>query len=395
MRRVDFSSSIALACALSLAPIAVSDRAILRDGSSREIAEPELANASDTTWPGWIALKRTTTVREDDLATSMLGIDDGQVIGGGFNVVQDALWWRSRAIGAIQVDLERVAWIGPPALAGQPAPVRDHVSLINGDHVDGFVNALQADRGVEIETGTGGASPTRTWYDLSKIASIQLAPRPRPATGWRLWLRDGSVIDMDAWKREGSRVSLRGLHLPGAAPRVMIAWDEVLGIQRNSSCVTALSSLPWKAIDATDTPRLAPAQIRVNPWVQPIDVRSFDLHGPGTFVARVPDGRWVLDLTLAVPAALAGRTGCTVQMLAGDRELVRVRLGPGTKPTPVHAAIEGGDLRVVISESAHGALGAAVRLDDAMLVPVTGGEAAPTPAPTNAPASAAGSTGPG
>jgi len=395
MRRTAFTSGIALVGALSLAPVAASDRAILRDGSSLEVTESDLVNASDATWPGWIALKRTATVREDDLATSMLGLDDGQVLGGGFNVVQDSLWWRSRAIGAIQVDLERVAWIGPPTLAGQPAPVRDHVSLINGDHVDGFVNALQAERGVEIETGTGGASPTRTWYDLSRVASIQLAPRPRPATGWRLWLRDGSVIDMEAWKREGSRVSLQGLHLPGAAPRVMIAWDEVLGIQRNGSCVTALSSLPWKAIDATDTPRLAPAQIRMSPGVQPIDVRAFDLHGPGTFVARVPDGRWVLDLKLAVPPALAGRTGCTVQVLAGDRELARARPGPGFAPTTVHATIEGGDLRVVISEPAHGALGAAVRLDDAMLMPVTASAAAPSPAQTSAPASAADSTGPG
>ncbi|NBQ89189.1 MAG: hypothetical protein EBU07_17345, partial [Betaproteobacteria bacterium] len=105
MRRTAFTSGIALVGALSLAPVAVSDRAILRDGSSLEVTESDLVNASDATWPGWIALKRTATVREDDLATSMLGLDDGQVLGGGFNVVQDSLWWRSRAIGAIQVDL--------------------------------------------------------------------------------------------------------------------------------------------------------------------------------------------------------------------------------------------------------------------------------------------------
>lgn len=387
--------AVAALLAITLASSSRGDRAILRDGSTQSVQEADLVNAGDATWPGWIALQRTVVAREDDLAGSMLGLDDGQVVGGAFNVVQESLWWRSRAIGAMQVDLERVAWIGPPSLASQPAPARDHVALVNGDHVDGFVNALQADRGVEVETGTGGASPTRTWYDLSKVASIQLSPRPRSATGWRFWLRDGSMVDVDAWKREGSRVSLQGLHLPGAAPRVMIAWDEVLGIQRAGASVVAAGSLAWKAVDATDTPRLAPAQVRIDPVMRALDVRSVDLHGPGTFVARVPDGRWTLDLTLTAPPALAGRVGCTVQVLAGDRELARVRIDANTKPTPVHAAVAGGDLRVVISEPAHGAFGAAVRLESAMLVPVTPDAAAPTPVPTSAPASAAGSTGPG
>ena len=379
---------------MAVAPCSA-DQAILADGGVSEVDETVLVNAGDATWPGWVALRRTVAVRDDDQASSMLALDDGQVVGGGFSVVEDALWWRSRAIGPFQVDLERLAWIGPPNLASQPTPARDHVSLINGDHVDGFVNALQADRGVEVETGASGGAPTRAWYDLSKVASIQLAPRPRAASGWRFWMRDGSVVDADAWKRDGARVSLQGLHLPGAAPRVTTAWDEVLGIRRVGTPTVALGRLAWSATDATDTPRLAPAQACVEPTMRALDLRAVDLHGPGTFVTKVPDGRWMLDLSLIAPPPLAARVGCTVQVLAGDRELARVRLAPGMKPAPVHAAVQGGDLRFVISEPAHGPFGAAVRLDGALLVPVMADAAAPIPAPTTAPVSPAGSPGPG
>lgn len=387
----------ALACllALSIAAPAGADDTITADGSSVPVDATALANISDATWPGWVALRRTIAVRDDELATSMLGLDDGQRLGGSFNVVQDALWWRSRGVGAVQVDLERVAWIGPPTLAGQPAPARDRVELVNGDHAEGFVNALQADRGVEVETGTGGGSPQRAWYELGKVASVQLAPRPRAATGWRLWLRDGSVVDADAWRREGSRVTVEGLHLPGAAPRVQLAWEEVLGVQRNSRPVVALAGVDWRAADMPGTPRLAPARVHIEPGVGAFDLRPVDLHGPGTFVARIPEGRWMLDMSIVAPPALARKGACTVQVLSGDRELARTTLVGAAQPVMVHERVEGGELRVVISDSAHGAFGASTRLDRAMLVPVTAGAAASTPSRTSVPASEAGSKGPG
>ena len=382
---------------LLLAPgsVASGDGVVLRDGSRQPVEAATLAHASDATWPGWVALVRTPGAPPVDAPTSMLALDDGQRVAGGFQVVQDVLWWRSRTIGSVQIDLEHVAWIGPTALGLQKAPARDRVSLVNGDRVEGFVSALQADRGIEVETGTGGANATRTWCDLVKVSSIQLAPRPRAATGWRLWLADGSVIDADAWSREGSRVSLQGLHLPGVAPRVMIAWDELLGVCRNSDAPVPLASLPWQSDEATESVRLAPAQVRVDGPCGPLDLRPIDLHGPGSFRVRVPDGRWVLDLGISEPSALAGRVACTVQVLAGDRELARMRVDRDTKPVGVRAPVEGGEVRVVISDPAHGAFGAAVRLDNAMLVPVRAGEAVATPSPTSAPAAPSDSRDPG
>lgn len=391
---------ISIMCILQLVAAvtgADGDRVVMQDGRVRPIDDAALVNAGDTTWPGWIALWRSSVSQppERDNPGSMLVLDDGQSIEGGFNVVQDALWWRSRSLGPVQVDLERVASIGPTPRVTESTVTRDHVALINGDHVEGFVNAIEAGRGVEIETGTGTATSTRTWYDLSKVASIRLTPRPRVATGWRIWLRDGTVVDVDAWRRDGARVLLQGMHLPGSAPRVTVDWEEVSGIQRNGSPVIPLAGLVWKASDVGDTPRLAPAHSRVDAATKPLDVRPIDLHGPGTFMARVPEGRWAIDLTLTAPPMLVNRVACTVQVLADDRELARLRIEAGTPPQPMHALLQGGDLRVVISDAAHGAFGAAVRLDGAMLIPVSPDAAAPTTAPTSVPGSQAGSKDPG
>lgn len=382
------TSWIARLATLTLAALTLGDDALLRDGSMQPLDPAALAAVGDATWPGWVALRRTQQVREEDLSPSVIALDDGQRIGGGFQAVGNGLWWNSRPLGTMQVDLERVAWIGPPSLGDRAPAARDQVALVNGDRVEGFVSALEAERGVEVETSVGGGEATRTWYDLARVASIRLTPRPRAATGWRLWLRDGSVVDVDGWQRDGGRVNLQGLHLAGTAPRVSVAWDDVLGVQRAGETVVPIAGLAWKAGETSETVRLAPAEARVDARQAVLGVRSIDLHGPGAFVARVPDGRWLLDLSLVSPPALAGRVGCTVQVLAGDRELARTRIEGATKPVALRARIEGGDLRVVISDPAHGPFGAAVRLDGALLLPVTADGAPASPEGSSAPASA-------
>ena len=164
-----------------------------------------------------------------------LGLDDGQRLSGEFESIGSELWWRHRELGSMQIDLERLAWIGPPALALVAPPTRDRLLLVNGDRVEGFVNALHADRGVEVETpgAAPGDAPSRAWHDLGKaVAAIQLVPRGHQASGWRLWLRDGSVIDVDHWQREGERVALRGCHLPGLAASITMPWDSLVEIGR-------------------------------------------------------------------------------------------------------------------------------------------------------------------
>lgn len=171
---------------------------ILRDGTSQRIDARELKEIGSDAWPGWLAVDTRTGDRtpESD-ARSVLALDDGQRITGIFESSGHKLNWRSRDLGLTEIDLERVQWIGPPALATEVPPTRDRVVLLNGDRVDGFVNAIEPDRGVQVETQDSAPQAASRWIDLARTVSIQLAPRPRAASGWRLWLRDGSVVDVD------------------------------------------------------------------------------------------------------------------------------------------------------------------------------------------------------
>ena len=368
---------------------------ILRDGTSQRIDARELKEIGSEAWPGWLAVDTRTGDRapESD-ARSVLALDDGQRITGIFESSGHKLNWRSRDLGLTEIDLERVQWIGPPALATEVPPTRDRVVLLNGDRVDGFVNAIEPDRGVQVETQDSAPQAVSRWIDLARTVSIQLAPRPRAASGWRLWLRDGSVVDVDGWQRKGDQVQLLKLHLPGAAPVTTIPWSSVLGVACPGSGMQPLWSQVWRTANATPVERLSAPVIHMQPQ-RALDLHDLDLHGPGSFIMQVPPGTTSMHLTLASPPLLQGQLACTVRVLDGDQEVCSQRLDASSKPRAIDIPVHGPSITFQLTDSAKGAFGAAVRLQQGWLL--TTPAQAPTAPPPNAPGvpAAAGAPGPG
>lgn len=396
MRRPTHHLAFIAATCIAVAAHAVSvdgGTTILRDGTSQRIDARELKEIGSDAWPGWLAVDTRTGDRTPDSdARSVLALDDGQRINGIFESGSSKLNWRSRDLGLIDIDLERVQWIGPPTLATEVPPTRDRVVLLNGDRVDGFVNAIESERGVQVET-QGSAPPTASrWIDLARTVSIQLAPRPRAASGWRLWLRDGSVVDVDGWQRRGDQVQLRKVHLPGAAPVITVPWSTVLAVACPDSGMQPIWCQPWRTTEATPQERLSAPVMHMQPQ-RALDLHDLDLHGPGSFIMQVPPGTRSLHLTLAAPPALQRELACTVRVLDGEGEVCSERLSASSKPRTIDVPVHGPSITFQLTDSAKGAFGAAVRLQHGWLLTTP----APTAPPPNAPGvpAAAGAPGPG
>lgn len=365
--------------------------AIQKDGSAGTVDSAALQTISSDSWPGWraIVLARPESFFRDPSTRSMMALDDGQRVAGGFELVNRSLQWRSRELGMVAVNLERLSWIGPTAIAAEASPERDRVLLINGDRVDGFVNSLQAERGVEVEVPntTGDPKKTSMWFDLARVASIRLAARTTPPTGWRFWLVDGTVVDADHWKKLESNLAIQGCHLEGVDPSTVISWDQVLAVQPLNTPVVAMSSIVWSTADETPQQRLTPARVRLSRSLGPLNMRDVDLLGPGTFTATIPEGTWLLNLQLESTPTLAHYTDCTIRVLDGEKEIMTEHWTSLTPPRHLQIPLHGRTLTVVISNSAQGAFGAAIQLKDGLLISMTEAAIPATPPHPTAPTS--------
>ena len=359
--------------------------AIQVDGTVIEVKESTLAALDERTWPGWPGFWIGPGVPQAQESGSVMVLQDGQLLVGGFEPNGRELWWRNPKIGAVKVDLERVARIGPLTADTTRSVTRDEVHFMNGDRAAGFIQSIDAAHGVRLApiTTDGAPSTEVVDHDLERVVAVWLASRPEPATGWRFWLRDGSVIDADHWKREDEQVILEGCHLAGAPPRLPLDWGQVIAIRSAPTAVLALASQLWKSADVADTPRLSPARGRLGSGSHALDLSSIDLHGPGSFEATLPQGEWMLDASLGVPPGLQGKVSCQVVILDGDREILRHRVTETSTVTPLHATIRSGRLVVRIENSQRGAFGAALRMIRPFLVPVTAAAAAPIPNRSN------------
>ena len=362
--------------------------ALLPDGSTRTVDEETLATIRSTAWPGWLALQlHLADARETD-SRPMATLDDGQRLSGEFDAVGNELRWRHRELGSMQLDLERLAWIGAPELLLEPAPPRDRVRLVNGDRIEGFVNALQLDRGIEIETPSTQASqpPVRSWYSIAKgVSAIQLVPRGHPSSGWRLWFRDGSVVDVDAWQRVGERLVLTGCHLPGIASPVSVPWNSLVAVRDPRQAVQALASGAWAAKDLPQSPRLSPASVDPRSLPGALDLVPCELHGPGLFMLQAPTGRRI-TMQLEASPNLGKDTDCQVTVFDGDRELKTFAMKGAAQPVRVTDTLASGQLKIRIDAGPRGAYGSTVRVTDGMALDAVTAPAATTPPPPSVPA---------
>ena len=347
--------------------------AIQRDGSIVEVKASDLSEISERGWPDWRGLWIGSSILQAPEGASAMTLQDGQVLVGGFEPNGQELWWRNPKLGAVRVDLEHVARIGPLAADTTRQVARDQVHFVNGDRADGFIQSIDVTHGVRLAAITAAGAPSTEVvdHDLDRVVAVWLASRPEPAMGWRFWLRDGSVIDVDHWERLGEQVMLEGCHLAGAPARIPMDWGQVIAIRSAPTAMLALASQPWKSADLANTPRLTPARGRVDSGSHALDLASIDLHGPGLFEASLPPGEWVVDADLGVPPGLSGKAACVVVIQDGEREILRFPITSSSERMPLHATIRTGRLVVRIEDSLQGAYGAALRMNRPFLVPVS------------------------
>jgi len=370
------------------------------DGAVQHPAAASIQELSDTSWPDWRGMWIEPEVALFEPTRSVWRLLDGQCVIGAFMVEEDRRNWSSESLGMLQLDLERTRMIGPLSARSLPDPVSDQLHLVNGDRIEGFITGLEGDRGVGIERKRGpGSTAEVSWHPFSSVMLLQLSGRAEPGSGWRIWLRDGSIVDVEGWRREKAIMRLEGPHLPGAAMSISIPWSMIRGIRPPTGGVQALAARPWSAADGQERGRLVAARARSTGERMPLDLQAIELAGPGRFRCGLGSGGCLVHMAIEMPRPLRSMGGCTVILRDGSKEVARAVLD-ARQPTMVWSGRWTQDaMEIDVQPGPGGALGSALIVQEGWMVPIAPEaiKASPvaTPPSTTAPGSPAPSPGPG
>ena len=342
------------------------------DGIVQHPTAASIQDLSDTSWPDWRGMWIDSDVTLFEPTRSAWRLLDGQCVIGAFMIEADRQNWSSESLGMLHLDLERTRTIGPLSARSLPDPVSDQLHLVNGDRMEGFITGLDGDRGVGIERKRGpSAAAEVSWHPFNSIMLLQLSGRGEPGSGWRIWLRDGSIVDVAGWSRDKAIMRLDGLHLPGAAKSISIPWSMIRGIRPPVGGVQALAGQPWSAVGGEEQGRLVPAGTRATGDRMPLDLQAVELNGPGRFRCGLQPGGCHVHLMIEIPGPLRAMGGCTVILREGSREVARTVLD-ATQPTMTWRGKFTQDaMEIDVQPGPGGALGGTVIVRQAWLVPIT------------------------
>jgi hypothetical protein len=218
--------------------------------------------------------------------------------------------WR---VGPMVIDVPLTdlrGWTAPGVALPSGSVDMDRVTLRNGDVVDGLVTSIGAT--VVVDTDAGQRTITD---DL--VASIQFVQageaRPVPRV-LRVWIDDGSIIDVESIERDGTLLRMKVPSPSGGVFLLRLRVDEVLGVATPALSIDGLSirqaAAPPGIVPGTDpgTEVLGPARLGSMEAI---------LRGPG---------RWSIPITSA--GALIGRVIIPDRVRAiGDHALVLRQAG--------------------------------------------------------------------
>ncbi|MEO1009245.1 MAG: hypothetical protein AAFX79_11825 [Planctomycetota bacterium] len=268
---------------------------------------------------------------------------------------EDTLAWSSPLLGELALPIEAVQRVvlDDSATAAPLDELADVLVYVNGDVVRGIVEEIGDEVVVDID-GMVDRVP------LAYLTSFSLANPPRPPRGTRVWLADGSVVQVDRLRSLADGVRLdpsEAMLARDTQPPPPLRPGEVLAVAFESGNVVPLVRLGLPEIEAVGGRRWAPPPragdadrallgapaIEISgpteaSWTVPADARRLSLR-----VRLRPDGRTWGDCLVRVSVDGMAE-GASVVRLWGERpEADFVVDLPGGTPRTLRLAIEAGE----------------------------------------------------
>jgi hypothetical protein len=316
-----------------------------------------------------IALLRPAP-RIESARKGMLQLADGQRLPGeavSAAADDDVLVWNHALLGRVHVPLNDIDWVvfsgvlRPPEL-GQS----DVVVLANGDRLEGFITRLGDPLVMEVSEG---GQTTSIEAPLDRVVAARMVAKPRPPSGQRVWLSDGTVLDVARFEVSDDRVAR--LVDPRLLPGSRTHTKELAGIaavQFDRDGLTPLAELTPRRIEAPPTRRLVPPPQRLGGDSPPLGLTDIRFAGPATVRYALPRAGMRFAAEVTMPPAARRWGDCELIVFDDDREAARVHLN-GEQPTAtINVTLRGSQLSLQLAEAGNGPVQDQLILTRAMLL---------------------------
>lgn len=277
----------------------------------------------------------------------------------------DALLWLHQRLRQVMIPIDslRTARFQPGAPLPEPG-VADVLRLTNGDRIEGFITGIGEAISLDVN-GTEASVP------LDRVASIRLVAigaAERASESLRIWLTDGTVMDVRAIGL-GEDGVVR-VEQPLLAPEITQQFHglrDVAGILFDPEVLIPLASLDAPSISGPPTRYTTPAPVLLDD-VAPLGLARLQLNGPLTARWRIPPGVTAFAAEAILPREAFRWGHCEVIVLDDDREVFRATLSRTTPRVKIQVPLAGSELTIRIDEGEYGPIQDRIVLERAALL---------------------------
>lgn len=290
----------------------------------------------------------------------------GEALSGSRAAAGVFVWNQSTWLGRLEVPLDRIASVVLVPGAALPAPARgDVLALANGDRIEGFIESLGDP--VEIRVGEGAEAQLLD-VPLDRVTALRVVtPRRQPA-GRRLWLRDGTVVDVDRVRvADDGVVRLEGLPFIGESQPKQLNLSALVAILFDHRTLVPFTSLELLDRSAPAT-RYAVPEPEALDESAPLGLARVALRGPLSVRYRLPAARVFFTAEARLPETARAWSDCDLVVRDDDTEVLRVHLDAAHPVAAVDVALTGATLQIQITEGRNGPIQDTVILHRAMLL---------------------------
>lgn len=300
----------------------------------------------------------------------LLLISDGQRLPGTLDLDAPTgtgnVAWKHPWLDSVSVPLERVSAVLLRPAATRPQPARsDVVELINGDRLEGFVTSIADPIVIEIEIA-GAQQEVR--IPLERAAAVALVTPRQTPEGRRVWLTDGTVLDLEHLAiGEDGYVRMQTAWVEARPEPPQVRLDSVTAVLFDPRRMIPLTNLSPSAIEGPPTRYVVPAPRALDPDV-PLGLGRLEYRGPLLVRYILPRGaaRFAAEASLADSARDWGDLVLVIR--DDDEEIYRRHLSGENPADSINVAIKGSELTIELLPGAYGPVQDRLVLERAMLL---------------------------
>ncbi|HWB21130.1 MAG TPA: hypothetical protein VG711_12580 [Phycisphaerales bacterium] len=293
---------------------------------------------------------------------SVLTLNDGQRFPGevvsGETPSADIVAWNHPRLGRLSIPINLIASVTFQPGAQIPTSGSSDVLLLsNGDRLEGFILSIADTISIELSSPAGSTAHQVSHIPLSRAVAATMVAQNRPAVGRRIWLEDGTVLDVSTLTVGlDGQVRIASPFIPQDPQHpVLVPIQNVSAVLLVPRAIVPLASIKPLDVSGPSTRFMIPPP-RVMDAFAPLQASRISMSGPLKVRYPLPahSRRFSATASLARDAQVFG--DCDLVISCDGKELSRTHLSPDQPAAAINVPAAGAEMTIDLMPGANGSI---------------------------------------